>query len=572
MQKRLSVSAFEIHQIEILIIYLLHNLIDNMTNLELAEHFSELGKLMELHQDNPFKIRTYQRTSQTLKKMTDEVSEMSPEQIASIKGFGSAVQDKIRQLNETGQMSTLEKWRAKTPNGIREMIFVRGLGPKKIYTLWKELGIESIGELLYAINENRLIELKGFGLKTQKSLKEKLQYYYSQKDKFRFATIEPQAETLLNELNQINGTKTSFCGQIRRKMPVVEGIEILVSSDFDLNLLATIPDLSDIEMEELFVRAVFKEHYPVKITAARPDLFYTDLVKTTGSSRFANIAVNILEAASEEEVLNASGLPIWPPELREDIHQDVQFDTSSLISEAEIAGVIHNHSTYSDGIDSLSVLAEYCRAQGFAYLGITDHSKSAVYANGLTIDRLEEQWSEIEKLNQNWNDFKIFKGIESDILSDGSLDYDNNVLEKFDFVVASVHSVLNMDIERATNRLIKAIENPYTSILGHPSGRLLLARPGYPLDYTKIIDACAANGVSIELNANPYRLDLDWTHIPEAQEKGVLISINPDAHSRRGVQHIKYGVLAARKGGLTKDMCLNTKSLEAFGDWCKNRR
>lgn len=541
-----------------------------MTNLEIAEHFSELGKLMELHQENPFKIRTYQRVSQTLKKMTEEVSEMTPQQIGSIKGFGKAVQDKIRQLNETGQMSTLEKWRAQTPPGIREMVFVRGLGPKKIYTLWKELGVESIGELLYAINENRLIELNGFGLKTQNSLKEKLQYYRSQKDKFRYASLEAVAEELI-ELIKLKTTQIEFAGAFRRKMPVVEQIEYVASNDLDRTAISGLEDVSEYVASEAKVTFLFKENYPIVIYLVSNNLFYSELVKKTGADYFLERVKMVPGATSEEAVLTASGLPNWPPELREDIQKERSIDTDKLIELSAIQGVLHNHSTYSDGIDSLNDLANYCREAGYSYLGISDHSKTAVYANGLSIEQLEAQWNEIDRLNQQWADFKIFKGIESDILSDGSLDYDEDVLKQFDFVVASIHSVLNMDIDRATDRLIKAIENPYTSILGHPTGRLLLARPGYPVNFEKMIDACAANGVAIELNANPYRLDMDWSYIPQALDKGVMISINPDAHSRRGVEHLKYGVFAARKGGLTLDMCLNTKSIREFEDWTVNK-
>jgi DNA polymerase (family 10) len=212
-------------------------------------------------------------------------------------------------------------------------------------------------------------------------------------------------------------------------------------------------------------------------------------------------------------------------------------------------------------------MAEYSKKLGYDYLGITDHSQAAFYANGLKEDRVTAQFAEIDALNEELAPFKIFKGIESDILNDGSLDYPTDVLRQFDFIIASVHSNLKMDKEKATNRLLKAIENRYTTILGHPTGRLLLSRPGYPIDHKKIIDACATYGVAIELNSNPYRLDIDWTWIPYALEKGVLISINPDAHSTGGIHDIHFGILPARKGRLTKKMCLNAKSVEEFAQF-----
>jgi len=244
----------------------------------------------------------------------------------------------------------------------------------------------------------------------------------------------------------------------------------------------------------------------------------------------------------------------------------------TLIEATDIKGVIHAHSTYSDGIASVKAMAQACQDLGYSYLGLTDHSKSAFYANGLKIDRLEAQWKEIDLLNESFkNGFKIFKGIECDILSGGVLDYEEDILKQFDFIIASVHAHLKMDEAKATNRLIKAIENPYSSILGHPTGRLLLSRKAYPIDHKKVIDACAANGVAIELNANPYRLDIDYTWIPYALEKGVKIAVNPDAHSVEGIKDIHYGILAARKGYLTKENCLNYYTVEEFGNWAKSR-
>ncbi|MEL6720569.1 MAG: PHP domain-containing protein, partial [Bacteroidota bacterium] len=235
-----------------------------------------------------------------------------------------------------------------------------------------------------------------------------------------------------------------------------------------------------------------------------------------------------------------------------------------LIQDQDIKGVLHVHTTASDGAHTLADMCAYAQSLGYEYIGITDHSKSAFYASGLKIDELEEQWNVIDELNSKLAPFKIFKGIESDILNDGRLDYEEEILKQFDFIIASVHSNLKMDEAKATQRLITAIENPYTTILGHPTGRLLLSRKGYPIQHKKVIDACAANNVHIELNANPYRLDLDWTWIPYALNKGVKIAINPDAHSKEGIHDIHFGVEVARKGGLTKEDCLNALTLSDF--------
>jgi DNA polymerase (family 10) len=278
---------------------------------------------------------------------------------------------------------------------------------------------------------------------------------------------------------------------------------------------------------------------------------------------------------TEQAIYQAAGMPYIIPELREGLYE---FDLAKenklndLIEFKDLKGILHNHSTYSDGKHTLAEMAIYCKELGYEYLGISDHSKAAFYAGGLTEETVRRQHQEIEKLNQQLKPFRIFKGIESDILHDGSLDYENEVLESFDFIVASIHSGLKMDEQKATQRLIKAIENPYTTILGHPTGRLLLRREGYPINHRMVIDACAGNGVVIEINANPWRLDIDWRWLPYALDKGVMISINPDAHEKDGYHDMIYGVHVARKGGLTKHMTFNALPLEAVEKYFKNKK
>jgi DNA polymerase (family 10) len=270
------------------------------------------------------------------------------------------------------------------------------------------------------------------------------------------------------------------------------------------------------------------------------------------------------EFFDDEEIYQALNLQYIEPELREGLNEVVfaqQHKIPKLIELEDLKGVLHNHTTYSDGVHTLSEMASYCKDLGYEYLGICDHSKSAFYAQGLSIEKVVEQQKEIDKLNLTFSNFTVLKGIESDILNDGSLDYPEEILKTFDFIVASVHSNLKMTEEKATERLIKAIENPYTSILGHPTGRLLLARPGYPINHKKVIDACAANKVSVELNAHPYRLDIDWRWIWYCLQKNVKVSINPDAHHKDGFHDMYYGICVARKGMLSKEFCLNALPL-----------
>ena len=535
---------------------------------------------MELHGENPFKIRSYTNAYRTLRKWQEPLAAMSEEEISQIKGVGKAISAKIRELVETGEMKTLQKYLDKTPEGVIEMLQISGFGPKKVKTVWEDLGVETIGELLYAVNENRLIELKGFGKKTQDDLRQKLEYYMRSRHQFHYASLESEATGVLQHLHEyLPKARIALTGACRRQATTLTQIDILIDQD-------TIPaacfgdSLQLIEENTTGWQAQSPQGFPVHIHCVEATSFGTQLFQTTGHDEFLRAFqetfpdVQIEEQENEEAIFAQADLPVIAPVLRESDHglalaQAGQLD--QLVTEDHIKGVVHSHSTYSDGLNTLRDMAEYSREQGYEYLVITDHSKSAFYANGLQPDRVWQQMEEIDALNQQLAPFRIFKGIESDILNNGALDYEEDVLKAFDLVIASVHSNLRMDEARANQRLITAIENPYTTMLGHPTGRLLLSRKGYPIDHTKIIDACAENGVCIELNANPYRLDLDWSWIPYAMEKGVDISINPDAHSTAGIHDIHYGVIAARKGGLTLAKCLNAKDLDAFSSWLTSR-
>lgn len=547
-----------------------------MTNKDIAQHFRQLGQLMELHGENPFKIRSYQSAYRNLRSLEQPLSDLSADEIGQIKGVGKAINGKIQELLESGEMATLEKYRAKTPAGIQEMLNIKGFGPKKIMAVWEGLGVESVGELLYAVNENRLVELKGFGAKTQEELRKKLEYYQKSKNSFHYAALECEAISLLDAVKAaFPDVPADWCGALRRKAVVLDEIEILVGQADAAELLVEKGIIKDLKAGEGRSEAQTntEAEAPVAIYTCTPDTFGTRLFELTGADAFMEAITSEAPGSEwagqseESAVFNILKLPYLEPELREApwaIDRARNNDVPDLITEADIKGVVHAHTTYSDGANTLREMAEYAKARGFEYLGLTDHSKSAFYANGLKPDRVFMQMEEVDELNKELGPFRIFKGIESDILNDGSLDYEEDVLKAFDFIIASVHSNLRMDEDKATQRLITAIENPYTTMLGHPTGRLLLSRPGYPIDHQKVLDACAANGVSVEINANPYRLDLDWTWVPYALEKGILLSINPDAHSTAGMHDIRYGVFAGRKGGLTPKACINALDRAGF--------
>ncbi|THH41928.1 DNA polymerase/3'-5' exonuclease PolX [Neolewinella litorea] len=541
-----------------------------MTNPEIASHFRELGKLMELHGDNPFKIRSYTNAYNKLRKVERNLATMSPEELQELEGVGKAIADKIHELATTGTMETLEKWRAQTPEGVREMLHISGFGPKKVKAVWDGLGVTTVGQLLYAINENRLVELKGFGLKTQETLKHKLEFLQKSRGRFLYRTIALASEALLEQLRELHPTERfEPTGALRRGCPTLSGIELLTT--LAPALVAKIPGLNVNEIDEERTQGAIDD-LPFTFYHCAPENFGSKQFRYTGSKEFLRAFVERFPETdfsglpTEDAVFARAQVQWIAPELREEAWflnpAQAASPSSELVTEQDIRGVVHVHTTYSDGIHSLRQMAEAARDKGYEYILITDHSQAAFYANGLKPDRVREQWREIDDLNRDLAPFRIIKGTECDILSDGSLDYDEELLAGFEVVIASIHSNLNMDKERATQRLLTAIRHPSTTILGHPTGRLLLSREGYPIDHARVIDACAEHGVAIELNANPYRLDLDWSWLPYARERGVPISINPDAHSTGGIDDIRWGVVAARKGGLTPEQCLNAGSAE----------
>lgn len=548
-----------------------------LTNTEIEQAFELTGKLMELHGENTFKARSYTNAAFQISKLNKELSEMSAEEIAAIPGVGAAIQEKILAMLETNQFPLLDQLLQKTPEGVLQMMRIKGLGPKKVAVIWKELGIESIGELEYACRENRLSLLKGFGAKTQQNVLEKIEFMKRSAGKVHYAVIEREVLELQKQLKKLFGKDAvSVTGAFRRRDVVIDRVEFVVIGDAK-TIQNTLRDVTKTRMNETGQIVLTEYAIPFVLIPCSSAAFIATLFKTTGSETFLKTSSFTFpeHASDEEDIFKHSSLPYLIPEMRNGKHEwewVKQFGHQKIVDVSDIKGIIHTHTTWSDGANTIEEMVQQSKQMGMEYLFISDHSVSAFYANGLNTERIREQHREIDRLNQTLTSFTLFKSIECDILADGKLDYPNEVLATFDAVIVSIHSVLNMDIEKATRRLLKAIENPYTTILGHPSGRLLLSRPGYALHYEKIIDACSAHRVVIELNANPWRLDLDWEWIYYAMNKGVKISINPDAHSIEGLHDIHYGTLAARKGGLTTEFLFNAMNAEEMKKYLQEKK
>lgn len=545
-----------------------------VSNASIADMFNLLSKLMDIHQENSFKAKSYSTAAYSIEKLPVEMGDVERGKIAALKGIGDSSAKKIVEILDTGTLGVLDEILLKTPPGVLEMLAIKGLGPKKIATIWKEMEIESIGELLYACNENRLTLYKGFGEKTQHNVAEAIEFFMRHQGHFLYAKIESYVHQLQNLLEeQFPENRFAVCGDFSRQLPTLES-------------LCWVTDLQSPTLGQFLQQNNFTTTAPaMEMTIAKGDegiqlefhhctasAFAGERFKKTGSAAFVEQWIgrfpnSLMNAVDEAEIFQQAAIYPIPAFLRENpsiIDAALPALLKDIIQPSDIAGIIHSHSNWSDGTNTIEEMAKACIAQGFEYLVISDHSKTAFYANGLSEDQIKAQHQNIDELNQKLAPFKIFKSIESDILHDGSLDYSNALLSTFDLVIASIHSNLKMGEEKAMMRLINAIENPFTTILGHPTGRLLLSRKGYPIDVEKIISACVSNKVVIEINAHPRRLDLDWTWVSRAQEMGALLSINPDAHHIDGYKDTRYGILAAQKGGLKKQNNLSSFGLQQF--------
>lgn len=553
-----------------------------MENAAIADNFSLLGKLIDIHGDDSFKAKSYSSSAFTIDKLPVQLSTLTAEKIFSLKGIGQTTGKKILEQLETGRLSVLEEYIQKTPAGVLELLNIKGLGPKKISTVWKELGVESLGELLYACEENRLLLYKGFGEKTQQNIKESINFYLSNQGSYLYGQIEGYAMAITLKLKEsFPGQRIEITGDFNRQMEVIDKLEWVTNIKPQQIIDFFIANDYKVEVLDYTIKAKGDENVTLEIHCTLSEKVSALLFEKNCSTEFLQTWQNKFgdnipsELISEEDIFKNYKLPFIPVCYREKeyaVTQAIDNKLPKLITIQDIKGIIHTHSDWSDGRDTIDAMAQNAIALGYEYLVISDHSQTAVYANGLYPERIKAQHELIHELNDKYKPFKIFKSIESDILNDGRLDYSDEILSSFDLVIASVHSNLRMPEEKAMMRLLNAISNPYTTILGHMTGRLLLSRNGYPVSYKTIIEACVKNNVVIELNAHSRRLDIDWRHIKEATDAGVLISIDPDAHYTTGFEDIRFGVLVAQKGGLTAQQNLSSFSLSEFESFLKLKK
>jgi DNA polymerase (family 10) len=565
-----------------------------MDKEKVAAILDEIGTLLELKGETVFRVNAYRNAARTIEQLETNLNEVvAAGKLGDIRGIGDTLREKITTLVTTGRLPYYEELKASIPSGLLQMLRIQGLGPKKAKALHEQLGIDSLEKLKVACEAGDVAKLKGFGAKTQDKILQGIERLSQMGERVRLGYALPLAQHILAELKKCPGVQRGeVCGSIRRRRETVKDLDIVISADDSAPIMqrfVTLPLVVEVtghgETKSSVIVADGAGHERVMMNAdlrvVKDSQFASAVHHFTGSkehnvalrSRAQQRGMKINEyellgptgpipVKEEADIYKALGLAFIPPEMRENTGEVEAAENNAiprLIELSDLQGTFHCHTTWSDGMNSLEQMAEAAQQLGLTYLGIADHSQSANYAGGLSPERVLEQQEQIDRLNKKMKGFRIFKGIESDIRKDGSLDYDDEILNTFDYIVGSIHSHMNMSREDMTIRICKALTHPRLTMLGHATGRLLLRREGYPVDLEAVLQTAAKHKKMIEINAHPVRLDLDWVHVKRAKQLGVTIVINPDAHSVSDIAYIQFGVDVARRGWLVKDEVFNTQ-------------
>jgi DNA polymerase (family 10) len=559
-----------------------------MDKHEIAQILDTCGTLLALQGENPFRCQAYHNGARAVEQLEEDIVVLVADgKLSGVRGLGETLVQKIATLVTTGRLEFFEELKAKTPVGLVEMLRIPGMGPKKIKAVHDELGIDTLAALKDGCLDGRVAALKGFGEKTAKKILSGIEFVSKLGQRFRIDEAMSIAVRILDWVRDQPGViRTELCGSLRRRRETIKDIDLLasaVASNAIMDGFVALPGVIEVIAQGETKSSILVEPgIQADLRVVSDEQFPFALHYFTGSKQHNirmraraieyGLKLNEYELAGdkqtvrckdEADIFAALDLDYISPELREDtgeIEAAADHRLPNLIEYDDLQGTFHCHTNWSDGAATVQEMAEAARQRKLKYLGIADHSQTAAYAGGLTVDRVQEQQAEIDAFNAQSSDLRIFKGIESDILPDGGLDYPEDVLASFDYVVASVHSAFSMTRDEMTQRVIRAVSNPYCTMLGHATGRLLLRRDGAPLDLDAVIEACARCGTMIEINANPRRLDLDWQYCRRAKAKGVRLVINPDAHSTIGLDDLRFGVDVARRAWLEAADVANTRS------------
>jgi len=579
-----------------------------MDKAQVATTLDEIGTLLELQGENAFRCNAYHNAARTIQQLETNLEEVVAQgKLTDIPGIGETLGDKITALVQTGSLPFYEDLRKKTPPGLLEMLRLPGIGPKKVKALYDQLGLDTLGKLKAACEAGRVAELKGFGAKTQQKIVEGLAFLDQMGERVRLDQALPLARALLEGLEKVPDViRIELCGSLRRRRETIKDIDLLISADDAAPIMDAFVKLPQVQqvtghgdtkasvvvagvddqgkrfLMNADLRVVSDEQFPFAQHYFTGSKEHNVAVRQRAIQR--GLKLNEYELAgpkkkvackNEAAIYRALDLDYIEPELREhsgELEAAATHCLPELVGTSDLKGAFHCHSTWSDGANTLEDMARAAKRLGWKYLGIGDHSQSLTVANGLSVQRLHQQQADIDALNAKLGGIKLFKGTECDILGDGQLDYDDKVLAELDYVVASVHTHFNQTQEEMTQRIVRALSNPYVTMLGHPTGRLLLRREGYKVDLEAVLQAAAKYGKMIEINAHPMRLDLDWIHCKRARALGVKLVINPDAHSTGDLEYLPYGVSVARRGWLTKEDVFNAQSLAQASKHLESRR